>query len=106
MKNAVIKSVGSRSRVSIPKVMSQSFDVTQPVYIIRNGENSIALTQFSNVKTNKSRSKKIEQAIGLVNPYSNGVIQFRLSQYFKDQTPESVVCFTDMKDNVIVHCLD
>lgn len=105
MKNAIIKSVGSRSRVSVPKIMAGNFDITQSVYVVRNGSNSIALTQFANT-TKKARAKKIDEVLGVVNPYSNGVIQFCINQYFKDKKPESVVWFTDTKDNVIVHCLD
>lgn len=105
MKNAIIKSVGSRSRVSIPKVMTENFDTTQSIYVVRNGANSIALTQFAN-STKKARAKKIDEALGVVNPYSNGEIQFCVNQYFKDKKPESVVCFKDLKDNIIIHCLD
>ena len=105
MKNAIIKSVGSRSRVSVPKIMTESFDTTQSIYIVRNGDNSIALTQFANT-TKKARAKKIDEALGIVNPYSNGVIQFCINPYFKDQKPESVVCFKDKQNNVVIHCLD
>ena len=105
MKNAIIKSVGSRSRVSVPKSMTENFDVTQSIYVVRNGANSIALTQFANA-TKKARAKQIDEALGIVNPYSNGEIQFCVNQYFKDQKPESVVCFKDKQDNIVIHCLD
>lgn len=101
--NAVVKSIGSQGRVVVPSEMTRFFDKSQNIKVVRYGENSVMLTQFT-PKAKKDREYMDNCTVSIIKPFASGAVQLCVSQYFQKGT-DSVVCFNN-NDSVIINALD